>query len=119
MVANALVLLLKDIDPKLDVNHFARHTPLKAELKNGHDAATFIRDCSQEFGINLTTPEAREEAQWALAGSAASMHGHHTEGTGSAFAFADFVMKKMEQEGKTYSTSAYEGLQQRLGVQKL
>ena len=83
MVANALVLLLKDIDPKLDVNHFARHTPLKAELKNGHDAATFIRDCSQEFGINLTTPEAREEAQWALAGSAASMHGHHTEGTGS------------------------------------
>ena len=37
----------------------------------------------------------------------------------TAFAFADFVMKKMEQEGKTYSTSAYEGLQQRLGVQKL
>jgi hypothetical protein len=46
-IANALVLLLKNIDPKLDVTHFARHTPLKAEMKNGHDAAKFIRDCSQ------------------------------------------------------------------------
>lgn len=46
LVANALVLLLKNIDPKLDPTHFAKHTPLKAEMKNGHDAATFIKDCS-------------------------------------------------------------------------
>lgn len=47
LVANALVLLLKNLDPKLDVTHFAKHTPLKAEMKNSHDAATFIKDCSQ------------------------------------------------------------------------
>lgn len=46
LVANALVLLLKNIDPKLDITHFAKHTPLKAEMKNSHDAATFIKDCS-------------------------------------------------------------------------
>jgi hypothetical protein len=47
LIANALVLLLKNLDPKLDVMHFAKHTPLKAEMKNSHDAATFITDCSQ------------------------------------------------------------------------
>jgi hypothetical protein len=47
LIANALVLLLKNLDPKLDVMHFAKHTPLKAEMKNSHDAAIFIADCSR------------------------------------------------------------------------
>ena len=47
MVANALVLLLKNLNPNLDTTHFAKHTPLKAEMKNSHDATTFINDCSQ------------------------------------------------------------------------
>ncbi|KAF3040329.1 hypothetical protein E8E12_008532 [Didymella heteroderae] len=118
LIANALVLLLKNLDPKLDVTHFAKHTPLKAEMKNAHDAATFITDCSREFGIDLNSLEVREEAQWALAGSAASMHGHHTLGNGSGmdfspFAFADFILKRMELEGKTYSTSSYQQLEGR------
>ncbi|KAF3004088.1 hypothetical protein E8E13_003448 [Curvularia kusanoi] len=116
MVANALVLLLKNLDPDLDTTHFAKHTPLKAEMRNSHDAVTFIKDCSHEFGINLTAPEEREEAQWALAGSAASMHGHPTLGNGSAFAFADFILKRLEAEGKTYSSAAYEELQSRQGA---
>lgn len=44
------------------------------------------------------------------------MHGHPTLGTGSAFAFADFILKRMELEGKTYSSAAYEELQGRQGV---
>ncbi|KAJ8111117.1 hypothetical protein OPT61_g6211 [Boeremia exigua] len=107
LVANALVLLLKNLDPNLDPTHFAKHTPLKAEIKNSHDAAAFIKDCSHEFGVNLTTPEAREEAQWALAGTAAPMNGHHEVGNGSVFAFADFILKRLEMEGKTYSSTAF------------
>lgn len=52
LISNALVLLLKNLDPKLDVAHFAKHTPLKAEMRNSHDAATFIADCSR---VNITS----------------------------------------------------------------
>ena len=44
LIANALVLLLKNLNPKLDVMHFAKNTPVKVEMKNSHDAATFITD---------------------------------------------------------------------------
>ena len=47
LIANAIVLLLKNLDPKLDETHFAKHTPVKAEMKNSHDAAHFLKDCSQ------------------------------------------------------------------------
>lgn len=53
LIANALVLLLKNLDPKLDVTHFAKHTPLKAEMKNSHDAAIFITDCSKVSFISV------------------------------------------------------------------
>ena len=59
---------------------------------------------------------AREEAQWALAGTAAPMNGHREVGNGSVFAFADFILKRLEMEGKTYSSTAFGELQGRQGV---
>lgn len=82
-IASALILLLHHLDPTLDVAHFARHTPLKAGLRSSRDAAAFLAACSAEFGIALQAPEIRDEALWALTGSAAAMYGHHVEGTGS------------------------------------
>ncbi|KAF9698820.1 hypothetical protein EKO04_002933 [Ascochyta lentis] len=108
-VATALILLLRNLNPNLDVSHFAKHTPLKAEMKNSHDAATFIKLCAEEFNIPLTAPQAREEAQWALAGSAGAMHGAEVAGTGSAFAVADFVCAVLEREGRGYSGRRWRG----------
>ncbi|KAF2625858.1 hypothetical protein BU25DRAFT_492415 [Macroventuria anomochaeta] len=153
-IANSLILLLKKLDPQLDISHFAKHElPRRGDIDQGQltgnltgshtripapppsPSTRYIcgqeslptgEECAvggQEFNVNPTTPEAREEAQWALAGSAASMHGQPrgrdwVSGV-TAFALADFILERLDLEGKAYSSSAYEELQGRQGVQRV